>query len=77
MSDLQSASDDEAAIRTALWESTDAAFKSAQAAYSKLNTERDVKLADEDKSDYFSVEKPSVYLGQKAPFDVDVVHAGQ
>lgn len=63
--------DDEAAIRTMLWERTDAAFKSAQSSYSKLNTERDVKLSDEDKSDDFSAEKPIVYLGPKLPFDVD------
>ena len=63
--------DDEAAIRTVLWERTDSAFKSAQSAYAKLQAEQDVKLADEDKSDDFSLEKPVTHIGPKLSLDVN------
>lgn len=64
--------DDEAAIRAALWERTDSAFKSAQSAYAKLTAERDIKLGDEDKSDDFSLEKPVKHIAPKTTLEVDL-----
>ena len=64
--------DDEAAIRSYVWEKTDSAYKGAESAYSKALTNRDVKIAEEDNSDDFSKEKASVYMGPPVPFDVDV-----
>lgn len=63
---------DDAAIRTIVWEKTDAAFKNALSNYTKVMTERDVKISDDDNSDDFSREKPSVYIGPTLPFDIDV-----
>ncbi len=63
--------DDEAALRTTLWERTDAAFKSAQADYQKVLTNRDVRIAEEDNSDDFSKEKPAVYYGKPLEMNVD------
>jgi TldD protein len=63
--------DDEAALRTALWERTDAAYKSAEADYQKVLTNRDVRIAEEDNSDDFSKEKPAVYYGKALEMNVD------
>jgi TldD protein len=51
--------DNEAAIRTALWLSTDQAFKHAQEKFRKVKANRDVKVEEEDASADFSVEKPN------------------
>lgn len=63
--------DDEAALRTTLWERTDAAFKAAQADYQKVLTNRDVRIAEEDNSDDFSKEKPAVYIGKPIDMNID------
>ncbi|HEY9682182.1 MAG TPA: metallopeptidase TldD-related protein [Drouetiella sp.] len=63
--------DDEAALRTTLWERTDAAYKAAQADYQKVLTNRDVRIAEEDNSDDFSKEKPAVYMGKPIDMEVD------
>ncbi len=63
--------DDEAALRTTLWERTDAAYKAAQADYQKVLTNRDVRIAEEDNSDDFSKEKPSVFIGKPVEMNVD------
>lgn len=63
--------DDEAALRTTLWERTDAAYKAAQADYQKVLTNRDVRIAEEDNSDDFSKEKPSVYIAKPVEMNVD------
>lgn len=63
--------DDEAAVRAALWEKTDAAFKTAQDNYNEVKTDKDVRVSEEDTSDDFSQEKPVVYIGEPKPFDVD------
>lgn len=60
------------AIRTVLWERTDSAFKAAQSRFANLTAERDVKISEEDKSDDFSTEKPTVYVGPQVPLDVDM-----
>ncbi len=49
--------DDQAAIRTALWQRTDAAFKKAQKKYRKVVTNKGVKVEEDDTSDDFSLEK--------------------
>lgn len=63
--------DNEDALRTALWERTDSAFKTAQADYQRVLTNRDVRIAEEDNSDDFSKEKPSTYYGKSVELDVD------
>lgn len=63
--------DDEAAVRTALWEKTDAAFKTAQDNYNEVKTDKDVRVSEEDTSDDFSQEKPVTFIGEPKPFDVD------
>lgn len=51
-------SDDQAAIRTALWLRTDSAFKKAQKKFRKVVTNKGVKVEEDDTSDDFSLEKP-------------------
>lgn len=48
--------DDPWAIRSALWERTDSAFKDAQKKYSKVKVNRGVKVQEDDLSADFSVE---------------------
>lgn len=62
--------DDSDAIRNTLWANTDSEFKAAQTAYSKVKTNRDVKVAEEDPSDDFADAKPVVYC--EPPLDVHV-----
>lgn len=50
--------DDQAAIRTALWQRTDSAFKKAQKKFRKVVTNKGVKVEEDDTSDDFSLEKP-------------------
>jgi predicted Zn-dependent protease len=63
--------DDEASIRNALWQATDSEYKSAQKRYVKVKANKAVKVEEEDTSDDFSVEKPTVHLGPPAPFAID------
>jgi TldD protein len=63
--------DDEAAIRNALWLSTDAAFKAAQRRFVKVKANKAVKVEEEDTSDDFSVEQPHTHIGPAAPFAID------
>jgi predicted Zn-dependent protease len=64
-------SDNEAAIRTALWLRTDSAFRAAQKKYRKVKANKDVKVEEEDTSDDFSSEKPQNALYQPSDFKVD------
>ncbi len=50
--------DDAAAIRSALWSRTDAAFKKAQKKYRKVVTNKGVKVEEDDTSDDFSLSTP-------------------
>lgn len=63
--------DDEAAIRERLWLETERKFKEAQERYTKVVTNRAVKVAEEDTSYDFSSEKPEVFLGDKAKLQFD------
>ena len=51
-----------AAIRQRMWLETDRAYRDAAEQLIKIRTNTQVKVADEDSSDDFSVEKPSVYM---------------
>ena len=55
--------DDEKAIRTAIWEATDNEYKTALEQYTKVKTNQDVMVEQEDTSADFSVEKPNVFVG--------------
>jgi TldD protein len=63
--------DNESAIRTALWEATDAAFKQAQQNYSGVAANIDVKSQEEDRSDDFSVESAQKYSGDHVELKID------
>jgi len=54
--------DDTKAIRTAIWESTDKQYKSALEQYTKVRTNQQVMVEQEDTSADFSVEKPNTYI---------------
>jgi TldD protein len=62
---------DEAAIRAALWESTDAELKRAQKKLTEIKANRSVSSAEEDPSPDFSLEKPSVHFGEPVTLSVD------
>jgi len=63
--------DDAEAIRRAAWLATDAAFKSAVRRYARVRTNVKVKVEEEDRSDDFSREAPSVHLGQTGRLAAD------
>jgi predicted Zn-dependent protease len=63
--------DDEDAIRTALWQRTDSAFRSAQEKYRKVKTNREVKVEEEDASDDFSAAKPQNAIILDGEFSID------
>lgn len=65
------AENDEAAIRQALWISTDAKFKVAQKRFTKVKANKAVKVEEEDTSDDFSKEQPVTHLGAPVKFEVD------
>lgn len=65
--------DDVDALRAALWEETDSAFKAAQERYTKVLTNRAVTAEEENPSDDFSAEGRPVEFSQgvdPAPLDV-------
>jgi predicted Zn-dependent protease len=53
--------DDENALRADIWKRTDEAFKDAVNRYTTVETNKAVTATEEDKSDDFSVEKPSTF----------------
>ncbi len=65
--------DDPDALRSTLWIETDRRFKSAQEKYIKVQTERQVKVAESDTSADFSASKPIVFIeSQPAALAIDV-----
>jgi len=64
--------DNEAAIRTSLWLSTDAAFKSAQKSFIEVKANRDVRVSEEDQSNDFSSAKPIVSAEKLQVLSVDL-----
>jgi predicted Zn-dependent protease len=65
--------DDPDAIKTTLWLATDAAFKDAQERYTKVKSERAVKVAEEDTSPDFSAQRAPTYVSApaRAEFNAD------
>jgi TldD protein len=63
--------DDEKAIRTAIWEATDNEYKTALEQYTKVKTNQDVMVEQEDTSADFSVEKPNVFVGSTVAVTCD------
>ena len=63
--------DDDAAMRTALWLSTDARYREAVERLVKVKSERAIEAQDDDDSDDFSVEKPGTFVGAPATLELD------
>jgi predicted Zn-dependent protease len=63
--------DDIPAVRAALWNETDSAYRQAQKIIKEVQTNKDVLVAEEDQSDDFSEEKPQTYLEKDIPFNID------
>ncbi len=63
--------DNEKAIRNALWIATDVRFKSSIERYEKVITNKAVKVAEEDSSFDFTIEKPVNFVGTEINFNVD------
>lgn len=63
--------DDGDAIRHTLWLQTDSAFKAAVKRFARVQTNIKVKVEEEDKSDDFSREEPSVYVEAPAKLEID------
>lgn len=64
--------DDVDAIRAALWEQTDAAYKHAAEQFTKIKTDLQVKVDAEDQSADFSRERPHKHRGAVARLAVDM-----
>ncbi|MBN2560562.1 MAG: TldD/PmbA family protein [Phycisphaerae bacterium] len=63
--------DDPAAIKHAIWLATDRAFKAAVKKYQRVQTNLKTKVEEEDKSDDFSKEDPSVYTEPEISLTLD------
>ena len=59
------------AIRAVIWAATDRQYKAAAERYLKVVSNRAVKVKEEDSSDDFSREKPSVYAEPLKPLSLD------
>jgi predicted Zn-dependent protease len=66
-----SVEDNEAAIRQRLWLETEKRFKEAQDRYTKVLTNKAVKVEEEDLSDDFSIEEPQIYVEEPAKIEFD------
>jgi predicted Zn-dependent protease len=65
--------DDLAAVRTAIWSETESRYRNAAERLAKVQSERMVKVSEEDPSDDFSREPAVTYLEQEAsPLQLDV-----
>lgn len=64
--------DDAAAIRAVLWYNTDARYKQAVEQLTKVKTNAQVKVAQEDKSADFSREEPAKYSEKAVPIKVNL-----
>lgn len=67
-----SVEDNESAIRQRLWLETEKRFKEAQDQYTKVLTNKAVKVEEEDSSHDFSVEKPQVYVERLTSIEFDL-----
>ncbi len=65
--------DDKMALRNIIWLKTDAAFRLAQKKYAQVKANKDVLVAEDDRSDDYVVEKPQVAYAPKRPINVDHV----
>ncbi len=66
-----SLTDDEEAIRQRLWLETERKFKDAQERYTKVLTNKAVKVEEEDLSDDFSKEQKEAFIGDKVSVQFD------
>lgn len=64
--------DNESAIRQRLWLETEKRFKEAQDRYTKVLTNKAVKVEEEDLSDDFSVQEPQIYIEGPAKIEFDI-----
>jgi TldD protein len=62
---------DEQAIRNAIWFVTDSKYKDAVEKYSQAKTNNMVKVEMEDTSADFSKEEPNIYVGEEINFKLD------
>ena len=63
--------DDPLAVKQALWQTTDAAFKAAVERFQRVKTDLKTTVEDEHKSDDFSREKPGVHFESDAVLNLD------
>ncbi|MCC7531754.1 MAG: hypothetical protein IT342_24840 [Candidatus Melainabacteria bacterium] len=63
--------DDKMALRNIIWLKTDAAFRLAQKKFAQVKANKDVLVAEDDRSDDYVVEKPQVSYAPKRPMNVD------
>jgi predicted Zn-dependent protease len=63
--------DNSDALRTILWLATDTRFKRAVDEYTKVKTNKAVKVKEEDVSDDFSHEQPSLYIEKPKMLKID------
>ena len=66
--------DDVAPIKLAIWYATDRTYKKAIETYEKAQTNKAVKVAEEDSSADFSHEGPAKYFGDKVTMQVDTAY---
>ncbi|MBC7997285.1 MAG: hypothetical protein IAF58_05060, partial [Leptolyngbya sp.] len=64
--------DDKLALRNVIWLRTDAAFRLAQKKYAQVKANKEVMVAEDDRSDDFVIEKPQVFQGKKTPLNLDI-----
>jgi len=63
--------DDENALRAAMWLATDRQFKKAQERYTKVKTDKAVKVEEEDLSPDFTKERGVRFIGKTVSIDFD------
>lgn len=63
--------DDKMALRNIIWLKTDAAIRLAQKKYAQVKANKDVLVAEDDRSDDYVVAKPQVSFTPKRPMNVD------
>lgn len=67
-------SDDENAIRVALWQATDQSYKNAVERFLKVKTNLAVKVKEEDSSADFSRELPAQFVEARKTLTIDTAH---
>lgn len=68
--------DDADAIRAALWNETEFQYRKAQERYTKVRTNQQVKVEEEDQSADFSAAAPQSYVGPTFEAPIDTAHWG-